>query len=482
VSVRQQKDKVEALGRSRLAYVVASLVVLIPCFWQSRLQAGDLSSHIYNAWLARLIESGQAPGLAIAHQTTNVLFDAMLSGILGVAGAGAAQRMAVSLAVLVFVWGAFAFVSAVSGRAAWSVLPIIAMLAYGWVFHMGFFNFYMSLGLCFGVLALCWEGKPRRGAAAIPLLAAAWMAHALPVAWTLSLLAYLWLARRIGQRARLCLLAAAMAALVLLRAVLNARITTRGFPTQFLAATGLDQVWVFDGKYLLIVLGLILVWGLAFVGLLRQSRPVAIAASIPFHLCLLTAFAILVLPAEVLIPGYRHSLAFIADRMSLALSICTCALLGGVRYRPVQNGLMAVVALLFFGFLFHDERVFNAFEDRMERLVAELPPGQRAIAAIDAPSLRVNALTHMIDRVCISRCYSYANYEPSTAQFRIRVVGANPIVVSSYQDSWALQAGKYLVKERDLPLYEINLDQGGRMSQRSLQAGDSVGVSHWDPP
>ncbi|MGO9231695.1 MAG: hypothetical protein ACLQKA_21095, partial [Bryobacteraceae bacterium] len=44
-------------------YVLASAVLLVPCFWQSRIQAGDLGSHIYNAWLAELIRQGRAPGL-----------------------------------------------------------------------------------------------------------------------------------------------------------------------------------------------------------------------------------------------------------------------------------------------------------------------------------------------------------------------------------------------------------------------------------
>jgi hypothetical protein len=87
----------------------------------------------------------------------------------------------------------------------------------------------------------------------------------------------------------------------------------------------------------------------------------------------------------------------------------------------------------------------------------------------------------MIDRVCLGRCYSYANYEPSTAQFRVRVVSANPIVAATYEDSWALQGGKYVVKERDLPLYEIRVDQNGRMTSTSLEAGFPVGVSHWNP-
>ena len=171
-------------------------------------QAGDLSSHIYNSWLARLIESGQAQGLEAVRQTTNILFDLMLGGLFRVVGAEAAQRISVSLVVLIFVWGAFAFISAVSGRRAWHLMPCIAMLAYGWVFHMGFFNFYLSLGLCFWALALAWEWKPWRLAAAAPILALAYLAHALPVVWTAGLLAYLWLAGRTAPRTRAWMIAA----------------------------------------------------------------------------------------------------------------------------------------------------------------------------------------------------------------------------------------------------------------------------------
>src|SRR5215469_14980004 len=96
-------------------YGLASVVFLAPCYWQSRIQAGDLSSHLYNAWLAGLIESGRLQGLQIAPQTTNILFDVLLGGLLRALGADWAQRLSVSLCVLVFIWGAFAFVSAAAG-------------------------------------------------------------------------------------------------------------------------------------------------------------------------------------------------------------------------------------------------------------------------------------------------------------------------------------------------------------------------------
>jgi hypothetical protein len=460
--------------------VVTSLLLLVPCNWQSRLQLGDLSSHVYNAWLAQLIESGRAPGLTIVPQTTNVLFDLMLSGLFKTFGAEAAQRISVSLAVLVFFWGAFAFVSVVSGRRAWGPLPAIAMLAYGWVLHMGLFNFYVSLGLCFWALALAWEWRPRRVAAAIPVLMVAYGAHGLPVAWTVTLLAYLWLARRITPPPkRAMLMAASLAAMVVGRAVVTGMMSYIWLPQQMVEITGADQLWVFDGKYLLPFLGLLLVWVLLLVRLLRQSGVGSVLSSLPFQIGVLSAAGVLIVPTRLQIPGYNHALVYIAERMSLAVGICWCAVLAAAPMRAYHRCAMALVALVFFGFLYRDEGILNALEDRMTRLVSQLPPGQRVVSAINDPTLRIGALTHMIDRACLGRCYSYANYEPSTAQFRIRAAAGNPIVVSTYADSSRLQDGTYVVKPSDLPLYQVALDDAGHMGIRILTVGAPSGMTYW---
>src|SRR3954447_6826783 len=88
----------------RVWYVLVSILLLAPVYWQPRVQAGDLSSHIYNAWLTQLIETGQTQGLVVVRQTTNILFDLMLGTLFRLAGAEFAQRISVSIAVLVFVW------------------------------------------------------------------------------------------------------------------------------------------------------------------------------------------------------------------------------------------------------------------------------------------------------------------------------------------------------------------------------------------
>jgi len=472
-----------ALGRSRWLYVLLSLLLLAPCYWQPRVEAGDLSSHIYNSWLAQLIESGRLQGLTVVRQTTNILFDLMLSGLFKLAGAEAAQRISVSLAVLIFTWGAFAFAATVSGRRPWPVMPCIAMLAYGWVYHMGFFDFYLSMGLCLWALALVWKPNRRRVAVAIPLFVLAYLAHALPVAWAGSLAGYFVLAGRLSPRSRVYLFAGSLLAMVVFHLILGATMVTQWSPQQFKLTTGVEQVWVFDAKYKLVLIGLLIVWGAMFLNLMHLTSAREVVSSMAFQFCMISAAGVFILPDTVLIPGFLHALGFIAERMSLGVAVCVCALLAGARPRRFERYALGLVALVFFGFLYHDERALNAFEDRMQDTVAHLPPGQRVISAItddpNNPDLRVNGLTHIIDRVCIGHCYSYANYEPSTAQFRVRVQGANPYVASGYTDSWLLQTGRYVVKARDLPLYQVDLDASGRMVIKSLPAGIRCGSTVW---
>jgi hypothetical protein len=315
----------------------------------------------------------------------------------------------------------------------------------------------------------------------MPVFILAYMAHALPVVWAGSLVLYLLIAGRVAPRTRVYMIAASLLAMVLLHAVIDRTMVSRWSPQQINLTTGLDQVWVFDAKYYVVMMGMLLVWGLLFLNLIHLSSARQVVSGIPFQFCVISAAGVFILPGTILIPGFHHTLAFIAERMSLGVGVCVCALLGAARPKRLERYALVVVALVFFGFLFRDERALNSFEDRMQDTVAHLAPGQRVINAVQDPALRVNALAHMIDRVCIGHCYSYANYEPSTAQFRIRADAQNPYVAYSYQQSWELQVGTYVVRESDLPLYEVDLDENRKMVLKSLKAGVPCGSTDWDP-
>jgi hypothetical protein len=296
-------------------------------------------------------------------------------------------------------------------------------------------------------------------------------AHLLPVAWSFGLIAYLWLARRIAPRYRVLLTGGALAAMGCLHAVLAWKYVSRWSPRQFVSVTGADQVWVFESKYYLLLIALLAIWSVLFLNLLRQRGARRVVLGIPFQLCVLSAAIVTVLPNAVLLPGYQHALSYIAERMSLGVGISVCALLGTARSSLWHRSGLAAVAAAFFCFLYADERALNRFENELESVVAALPPGQKVINGITDTTSRGNALAHVIDRACVGRCYSYANYEPSTAQFRVRATGPNPYVTHRYGDSYAMQTGTYRLREADLPLLQVVLKQDGTLAAVPLQAG-----------
>ncbi|MFZ0884445.1 MAG: hypothetical protein WAN14_13695, partial [Candidatus Acidiferrales bacterium] len=93
-------------------FLFVSAAALVPCFWHRMIVAGDLGSHLYNAWLAQLVERGQAPGLWLAWRWNNVLFDYWLDGLGRIFSLQVAVKIAVAAAVLIFFWGMFALVCA----------------------------------------------------------------------------------------------------------------------------------------------------------------------------------------------------------------------------------------------------------------------------------------------------------------------------------------------------------------------------------
>ena len=453
----------------RIFFLVFSLLLLIPCWWQARIEAGDLSSHIYNAWLAQWTEMNHPAGLTVVRLSTNVLFDLMLSGFYRILGAGLAQRLAVSLVVLVFAWGAFFYAAVVSGRKPWRLLPILAILAYGWVFRMGFFNFLLSLGLSLAGLALVWNPKPRRWIASIPLLAVAYVAHAFPPAWASGLLIYRWLSGRMEGRGPVKLMSAMVGLMLVVNILLVSTMQGHWDTAQVTNVTGADQAWIFDDKYWAVGIALLVVWGTGLAEVLRREGVRKSLASIPFHWWMLSAAAVVLIPSRFQPPRYAHALTFIPERLSLMSGVCLCAIVARARPRAFERYGAVVAMTAFFALSFRDERALNELEDGFHAAVAQLPSGARVVSAITDPTLHLDPVLHMIDRACLDRCFSYANYEPSTAAFRVRASAENPYVAYPYETSWRLQYGLYTAKAGDLPIYRIYLDRGGRFATDILQ-------------
>ncbi len=472
----------EMLGRPVSYTLMAGLaiVLLIPCFWQPHIVAGDLGSHLYNAWLAGQVQKGTLPGLTLAHSVTNVLADWCLQALSNAFGPDWAVRVVAALAVQIFFWGAFSWITIVHDRHPWIVVPFLAMLAYGLIFRFGFLNFYLSTGLTLCLMALLWHPSWNRFYIALPVAFLAFFAHPLPLVWGLLALAYVAIAERLSEKMRVLLLPTAFALLILIQTGLTALLPTGWSLAQvvdlagILGLVGAGQFWIYGNKYLIVVAASLLLWAVLVLERVDQkgmlSDPIV-------HLWSLNITGFVLLPFAIQFPNYQFGLRFISERISLFVVILFCAVVGGCRYGRGLTRLSAIVAAAFFTFVYMDERAMNLVQAQIGALLAGLPPGQRVVVVLeDTGSNRLNGLAHIGSGACLGHCFDYANYEAATGQFRIRVAGPNSFVAPTMKLVDEMQSGQHIVTPAEAPLYSVcpSTNPSQQFMLRKLEAGDKT--------
>ena len=468
-----------------------SVVLLVPCFWHRHIEAGDLASHLYNAWLGQLIEKGQAQGLYLATQFSNILFDVSLLHLANFFGFWLAEKIAVSACVLIFFWGVFALVSAVTDDAQWTLTPLIAMLAYGYAFNMGFMNYYLSVGLGCFCLALVWpvdswEGKRADCGVAFVLLVLAWLAHPIGSLWALATVIYIALRHRLPGRLSLCVPAGAAILLAAFRWYLHHRTELAadwfsGLP--FWQSNGADQLIVYGDRYAT------LAWvALAFGAICVLAEAIRNREKIfwwkelalPVELYLVAFVAVSTFPENFRVSMYAAWIGLLVSRLTLICAILGLCVLARAQMRPWTLAGFLALASAYFVFLALDTRTLSQLEANAEAAVATLPAGTRIIPTIKAdPDWRVEFVAHVADRACIRHCYVYSNYEPSSRQFRVRIEKHGSLIVTdSAENADDMQGGGYEIDKHDLPvkqLYQCDPADWTKLCIRDLKEGQNTG-------
>ena len=474
----------QRFGSQVIAGFSISTLLLVPCWWHRRIEAGDLASHVYNAWLAQLIEKGQAPGLYIAKRWNNILFDVALLRVANLFGLAAAEKVVVSAGVLVFFWGAFALIRTVTERPPWFLTPCIAMLAYGYSFSMGFMNYYLSLGLaCFG-LAMVWRVQRFEWIAAIPLSVLALLAHPIGFLWLAGTAAYIKVREKLPGWWKLVLPLAAVGAFAAFdwyawhRPSLFAD-WDRG---PFYLYNGADQLALYGKRYFLLASAAVL-FGLICVALDSYERRRKGSSwkpfELPFELYAVTFCATALLPENLRPSIYGGWIGLLGSRLTSISAILGLCFLGCLKPRRWHVAGFSVCAIVFFAFLYRDTSWLNQLEANAEKLVSDLPAGTRVIVTVRAPAdSRISFIGHSVERACIGHCVSYANYEPASGEFRVRVRKGSPVVTSSTDDAEDMASGEYEVDDTDLPLkqiYQCDARNLTKLCIRDLEAGETNG-------
>ncbi len=464
---------------SAMLIAAISAIVVVPCFWHHRLQAGDLGSHVYNAWLVQLIHRGQAPGLWIAPQWNNVLFDFLLSGLAKFFSLDGSARIAAAIAVLIFFWGAFAFIAAVTRRAPWYLSPALAVVAYGWTFNRGFFNYYLSLGLAFFALALFCVLQGWKRLFVVAFVPAIYFAHPLGVAWLVAASLYIAVAEAMPKRRHAFLVLAAIGGLAVVRVFLEKHFRVDAPWHSALFFNGLDQL-LFTNRYAILILLFCAICAIAFaweVLRTRSFRDWLLRCAIPLQLYLLVEAGIQLLPDSIYLPQYAAPIGALTERLTSISAVLLCCLLGAIPPRRWQLFAFSAAAIVFFAFLYQDTGRLDRMETRVETLVHSVPPGQRILLTIAQPLNYRFSSKHILDIACPGYCFAYENYEAPTGQFRVRANPESPIIAADLRDAEAMEEGTYVVQSRALPLFQIYQcgSAGTDLCIRPLEVGESIG-------
>ena len=445
-----------------VAILLISVLLIIPCLWHRHIEAGDLPSHVYNAWLAQLITKGQAPGLYLVNRYTNVLFDLAILHAASIFGLAAAEKVVVAFAVLIFSWGVFSFVYASAGRPPWFLMPAVAMLAYGYPFNMGFFNYYLSIGFACFALALAWRGGAGNWLSALLIAPLALLAHPIGFLWIVATLLYRFVRQHLPGWWKVALPLSVAAAFFALHWFFLHRAT---FPVDWEAPplyllTGADQLILYGQRYAILSYVALAFAILCVAGefLPRRKDDAALKSSLPLlELYAVSFLATALLPENIRLTLNAGWIGLIVSRLTIITAIIGLSLLATLTPRKWHLAGFAAIAAVFFTFLYQDTAWLNRLESNAESVLATLPRGTRIIPTIAAPAdWRILFIGHIADRACITHCFIYSNYEAPTRQFRVRIgPQGSPLVTSSEDDAEDMEGGSYEVQNTDPPLTQL---------------------------
>jgi hypothetical protein len=358
------------------------------------------------------------------------------------------------------------------------------MLAYGYVFYMGFMNYYLSLGLaCFGLAAL-WHGERRGILIAVVLAPLVLLAHPLGFLWLIAAGAYrlLW-PRMKGWEEWLPPVAAIGIGLVVRSVLARHPEFQPDWPDPpFFQWNGVDQFWVFRPTTRYVMLAMIaFVAAATLLDLLPWQREKGNGKERRlFPESYAVAFCLTSLLPENLRPDESAGwIGLLVTRLTLIGAIFIFCWLGTLRPRKWHFLALAACAAVYFTFVYRDTRLANQLEENAEKVTRELPQRTRVLATIfEPPDYRMVTL-HVVDRACVGHCFLYSNYEPATKQFRLRVMEGSPVVVASSDDSEDMQFGSYEVQDEDLPLkeiYQCDAADWTKVCIRDLKVGEKNGA------
>jgi hypothetical protein len=184
-----------SMRRIAVLFLITALFHLLPIWRVHYVPTVDGPSHLYNAQVLHELAKG-TPEFARVFRADlrpfpNWLGHILLFLALAVVPALVAEKLVLSAIVLLFLAGCWKLAGVIDARSrvyAFLVMP----LAFSALLQMGFYNYFLGVGLALFAIAACWE---RRTTLAGILLLLCYFAHAVPAMVALLMIAVIWIVR-----------------------------------------------------------------------------------------------------------------------------------------------------------------------------------------------------------------------------------------------------------------------------------------------
>ena len=181
--------------------MASTVLLLLPLWTVPRVPTVDGPCHLYTAWILRHLHDPNHPLIASTFQGVlapipNWLTQALLYVLLSVTSGPVAEKLLLSLYVLLFAAAAWFFAGSVEPERrihAFLALPFV----YNYTVHFGFYNFILSLPLMLLAIGWWWRRQREPSAAFVVginlLLLLCYFAHLVALTMALFTIGVIWL-------------------------------------------------------------------------------------------------------------------------------------------------------------------------------------------------------------------------------------------------------------------------------------------------
>lgn len=407
--------------------------------------AGDLHTHVYNAWLSVLVARGDVTGLWLESAWTNSVVSRVIAALIEVLPPGVVERVIQFTLAEGFLWSSFRWCRVLSGRDCWEWLPALAMLSIGWTYQTGLVNWFASAGLSLWAFAIALSSRRTRWMA-FPVLVIAAAGNPLPPLWAVTSFALTLANRRSPTFGRQVLVLLVSAVVIAGAATVCAGRGSYPLMQVLTLLVGADQLWVYDEWYAVFSGALLAIWGAAAIQVFRdpaaRGGPALLVAAY-------SAVFMVAVPDVILFPGYNVPAFYLARRGTVLAGVAVTAALARARPTAPRSAALVCAAAGWMALLVIDWSTMTRLQRDMNRAVAHLPPGSRLVSSTG------DLFDPALYSACSGRCFVWNNYQPASGAFSLRASEKNSFVIGRFQEYMALETGTYRVPELPFPMWEV---------------------------